>query len=231
MPIVYYGKQEIVYTILINSKLKSHYITVDKDNGVILKGIEITPEKADQLILKKARWILDKLSKLKDVSLEDIVSGSRILYLGKRFYTSVYAKKDLEKAYVEFNYSKFKIYINSDWDNPQDHIKAALDLFYKQKADEKISQRIERLSKKTKLDFNTLKYKKLAKKWGNCSPDNTIVINYEAVKLPFQLIDYLIIHELCHSKVKNHSKEFWALVSKHLPNYKTLDEKMRGAGL
>jgi predicted metal-dependent hydrolase len=231
MPIIYYGKQGIVYTIHINSKLKSHYISVDKDHGVILKGIAITPEKADQLILKKARWILDKLSKLKDVNLDDIVTGSRIPYLGKRFYTSVFAKKDLEKAYVEFNYSKFKIYVNPDWDNPQDHIKAALDLFYKQKADEKISPRIERLSKKTKLEFNTLKYKKLAKKWGNCSPDNTIVINYEAVKLPFQLIDYLIIHELCHTKVKNHSKEFWALVSKHLPNYKTLDEKMSGMGL
>lgn len=231
MPIVYYGKQEIVYKIHINTKLKSHYITVDKESGVILKGKEITPVKADKLVLKKAKWILDKLSKLKQVNQDDIVTGSRIPYLGKRFYTSVFAQKDLEKANVEFNYSKFKIYINPVWDNPQEHIQAALDLFYKQKADEKISPRIEKLAKKTKLEYKSLKYKKLTKKWGNCSPDNTIVLNYEAVKLPFQLIDYLIIHELCHTKVKNHSKEFWALVSKHLPNYKTLDEKMSGIGL
>ena len=231
MPIAYYGKQEIVYSIQINTKLKSHYITVDKENGVVLKGESIAPTQANELILKKAKWILDKLSKLKQISLEDIVTGSRIPYLGKKFYTSIYSKKDLEKAYVEFNYSKFKIYINPEWNNPQEHIQSALDLFYKQKADEKITPRIEKLAKKTKLKYKALKYKKLAKKWGNCTPDNTIVINYEAVKLTFRLIDYLIIHELCHTIVKNHSKEFWALVSKHLPNYKTLDEKMSGMGL
>ena len=231
MPIVYYGKQEIVYQIQINTKLKSHYITVDKGNGVILKGKPVKPETADQLVLKKAKWIIDKINKLKHINLEDIVTGSRIQYLGKRFYTSVYAKKDLEKAYVEFNYSRFKIYINPDWNNPQEHIQSALDLFYKQKADEKISPRLEKLAKKTRLQYKSLKYKKLATKWGNCKPDNTIIINYEAVKLPFDLIDYLIIHELCHTKIKNHSKEFWALVSKYLPNYKTLDEKMSGMGL
>jgi len=231
MPIVYYGKQEIAYTFQINTKLKSHYITVDKDNGIVLKGKSITQEKADQLILKKARWILDKLSKLKTIGAEDIVTGSRIPYLGKHFYTTIFAKNDVDYASVEFNYSKFKIYINPEWDNPQAKIKIALELFYKQKADEKITPRLEKLAKKTKLEYKTLKYKKLAKKWGNCTPDNTIIINYEAVKLPFQLIDYLIIHELCHTKVKNHSKEFWALVSKHLPNYKTIDEKMSGMGL
>lgn len=53
-----------------------------------------------------------------------------------------------------------------------------------------------------------------------------IIINVDAVKLPWLLIDYLIVHELVHTRIKNHSKEFWAEISKYIPNWKELDERM-----
>jgi predicted metal-dependent hydrolase len=55
--------------------------------------------------------------------------------------------------------------------------------------------------------------------------DNNIILN--PVKLPFTLIDYLIVHELCHTKVKDHSRKFWREVSKHMANWKECDEKFR----
>ena len=71
----------------------------------------------------------------------------------------------------------------------------------------------------------------LEKRWGSCTPSNNIIINIDAIKLPFSLIDYLIVHELTHTKIKSHSKEFWAELSKHIPNWKELDEKMYGMRL
>ncbi|MFK7979605.1 MAG: M48 family metallopeptidase, partial [Saprospiraceae bacterium] len=64
------------------------------------------------------------------------------------------------------------------------------------------------------------------KRWGSCTPANNIILNVAAIKLPFSLIDYLIVHELAHTKIKNHSKEFWAEVARHIPKWKTLDAKM-----
>jgi len=52
------------------------------------------------------------------------------------------------------------------------------------------------------------------------------IIDWEVIQLPWSFIDYLIVHELVHTKIKNHSKEFWAEVSKHIPNYKDLDARM-----
>ena len=54
-----------------------------------------------------------------------------------------------------------------------------------------------------------------------------IIINIETIMLPYQLIDYVIVHELCHTKVKDHSRKFWAELSKHLLNWRELDERMK----
>lgn len=72
---------------------------------------------------------------------------------------------------------------------------------------------------------------KFDKRWGSCTSDNKISINVDAIKLPYSLIDYILVHELVHTKIKDHSKEFWAEVSKHLPNWKELDDKMMGMKL
>ncbi len=226
MPEIRYGHIAIDYSIQEKSGLKSHYIIVEKNHGVILKGAPISEEQANKYILKKARWILDKLDLVESVHEGDIVTGSRIPYLGKKYYTEVYFNDHIEKATVEFNHTRFKITVMGS--NTQEEIREALDEFYKEKAAEKITPRIMKWSERTNLTFNQLYYRKQTKRWGSCTPRNNIVINTEAIKLPFSLIDYLIVHELCHVKYKNHSKEFWAEVGKHIKTWKELDEKMKG---
>jgi len=66
----------------------------------------------------------------------------------------------------------------------------------------------------------------MKKRWGSCTKANRIIINIEAMRLPFTLIDYLLIHELCHTKIKDHSKAFWAELSTYVSNWKALDEKV-----
>jgi predicted metal-dependent hydrolase len=87
---------------------------------------------------------------------------------------------------------------------------------------------VENWSEKTGLEYNLLQFRKQTKRWGSCTPRNNIVINTEAIKLPFSLIDYLIVHELCHVKHKDHSKDFWAEVAKYVRNCKELDDRMKG---
>lgn len=230
MPKVQYGHKTISYTILIKESLKSHYITVNKGEGVVLKGKEVSLEKSQQLILKKAKWIIDKLELVKLINEEDIVTGSRIQYLGRKYYVELFINDSLGEVEIDFTESKFKVGLPSRM-NKQDEIKLAFEKFISRKAEEKIAPRVRRWSKKTGLDFNAIRFAKLEKRWGSCTPSNNIVINTEAIKLPFSLIDYLIVHELVHTKIKSHSKEFWAEVSKHIINWKELDEKMYGMKL
>jgi predicted metal-dependent hydrolase len=67
----------------------------------------------------------------------------------------------------------------------------------------------------------------MEKSWGSCTPTNTILLNPEVIRLPYSLIAYVLVYELCHTKVKDHSKEYWAELSKHLANWRDLDTRIQ----
>jgi len=64
-------------------------------------------------------------------------------------------------------------------------------------------------------------------RWGSCSYKNSIVFNYYLSKLPIELIEYVVVHELAHIEHKNHSKKFWDLVEKYLSDVKIRRKKLR----
>ncbi len=80
---------------------------------------------------------------------------------------------------------------------------------------------VDILNEKT-YNYNLVGFelKNLNSKWGHCTHDNKILINLKLLNTDFKILDYVIIHELVHIKVKNHSKNFWKEVSKFCPNYK-----------
>jgi len=154
-----------------------------------------------------------------------------LLYLGKRYYVKVIPAPGVKNASVVFNQSSFKIYINPDSPDRNLSINKALEQFSREKARIKITPRINKWAQLTGLNPKDIKFRKLSKRWGSCSNSNEIIINVDAVKLPFSLIDYIIIHELTHIKHKDHSKEFYREVAKFIPDWKSLDEKISGMDL
>jgi hypothetical protein len=216
----------IKYSIQQRDGLKSHYIEVEKHSGVVLKGKAVPGEVADRLILKKAKWILQKLEVVRAVTHDRVTTGSRLPYLGKSYYTKVVVYPLVDRVGVLFTHSQFVITVRS-LDVDQSEIQAALDLFYRERALEKFRSRVAKLAQRTGFTHQGVQIRKMTRRWGSCTGSNRIILNTEAVKLPYTLIDYLIIHELCHTAVKDHSRAFWSLLARHVPNWKALDERMR----
>lgn len=222
---VQYGPHTIAYTVQERPDLGAHYLSVAQGEGVVLKGPPLPSAQADQLVLKKARWVLAKLELVRAPQPGDIVTGSRIAYLGRQYYTEVIFDATLTKAHVTFNHSSFRIRVNPA-DDVQAAITQALEAFFRAKARQKIMPRLRHWTARTGLACTDLRFRQMAKRWGSCTSENTIILNPEVVKLPFTLIDYVIVHELCHTKVKNHSKDFWAEVAQHCPNWLALDTEL-----
>ena len=91
----------------------------------------------------------------------------------------------------------------------------------------KLKQRIDQLSKQYHFKYNKLFIKNQKTRWGSCSEKNNINLNAKLVNLPMELIDYVIIHELVHTKVKNHSKEFWRTLDTYINNSKKYDKELK----
>lgn len=218
MPSVKYGNTVISYEISEEAHLKNSYIQVEQGMPVLYRTKEVDEAKANKQVLKKAGWVLEKLKLVAEPYIEQIRTGSRIPYLGKKYYTEVFQAKEQRIAYTS---SKFQLYVEAP-----EQVEVLMEQFYRQKCLEKIKPRFNRWVKLTGLKPVKISFRKFEKRWGSCTKDNHIYISTEAVKLPWQLIDYLILHELCHIKYKDHTKAFWKELERWMPDYKERDEKM-----
>ena len=78
------------------------------------------------------------------------------------------------------------------------------------------------------FSYNRVSIKNHKSRWGSCSAKRNLNFNYKILFLPEHVGDYIIVHELCHLKELNHSKRFWDLVGKAVPNYKDIRKQLRG---
>jgi predicted metal-dependent hydrolase len=101
---------------------------------------------------------------------------------------------------------------------------AAIDLV---EAGKKLTSRLKELAEKHGFSYNRVFLKNQQTRWGSCSPKNNISLNMKLVVLPRELIDYVIIHELVHTCVHDHSKRFWSELDKYVGSGKGMARKLR----
>ena len=92
--------------------------------------------------------------------------------------------------------------------------------FYRKQAKVDLPARAQQLSLKLGLKFTGLRIKNQKTRWGSCSAKGNINLNLRLLMAPDDAVDYVIIHELCHLKILNHSAAFWNLVESHCPDYR-----------
>jgi predicted metal-dependent hydrolase len=107
--------------------------------------------------------------------------------------------------------------------------KTLLKQWLMRKAEKHLFSWLRRVSVQLNLPYRTTTIRGQKTLWGSCSSDRNISLNYKLLFLETKVVEYVLIHELCHTIHMNHSAKFWNLVSKFEPNYKTLDESLKQA--
>lgn len=97
-----------------------------------------------------------------------------------------------------------------------------MDLYTKEEFNQIVEETANELIKETGLIPNKIRIRDIKYAWGTCSKNKNITINFKLIKYSKSAIRYVILHELCHLKYMNHSKDFWNLVGKYMPDYKEI---------
>ncbi|EKN42554.1 zinc-dependent protease, partial [Clostridium botulinum CFSAN001627] len=118
--------------------------------------------------------------------------------------------------------NKFMVYINSGIlkEKREVIIKDNLEKFYKEKAVKVLKERTDYYSNILKVAPKNIVIKNQKTLWGSCSSKGNINYNYKIVMAPLKILDYIVVHELCHLVHMNHSKDFWQLVESIIPDFK-----------
>jgi len=94
------------------------------------------------------------------------------------------------------------------------------------KARKKLVSRLNELSEQHGFSYNKVFMRNQKTRWGSCSAKNNISLNMKLVRLPDEMIDYVLLHELVHTRIKNHTNEFWTELSRFVGNAKKVDRRL-----
>lgn len=163
----------------------------------------------EDFINKKAKWIIAKRQEI--LTKPSIFTKDSVSILNKTYKLIISNKTELIEN---------EIYLNKD------NLETSFTAILLNMAKKYLPKRVKDISLSLGLDYGNVKVGKAKTRWGSCSVKNNLNFSCFLLMCDEEVVDYVIIHELCHTKIKNHSSLYWNLVKKYYYNYNELDKKL-----
>lgn len=231
-----YGTTKIDYT-LYSEQRTDIKILVSLENGVeVYAPSKLDPVKLNSLLKKKAAWIYRKLQSINEIKVNiqplEMVSGEKIPYLGRRYRLKVH-RRPVKEADFTFYQGRFIAIVPESWayDRVQIILEDKLITWYRKQAEKKLKQRLTHYQTLFQTYPTSARIRTQHKRWGSCTPDGHIYINWRLIMAPLKVFDYVLVHELAHLTVPDHSPAFWDLVKMVMPDYEVRREWLRVNGM
>lgn len=225
---------EIIQIHIIRSKRKTVCMSVNKDGSVTIKAPRLYPTDAElvSFIEQKADWVLkqrDIQQEREDMKLvRRFETDYSFPYLGEERLVEMQSGK---KNSIAFEDGKIIIKtpycetLEKDYEAPEnaekiEKLKNDLKKWYKKQAFAYISKRVEYYQSIVGVTVNSVSIKSRKSQWGSCDSNGDLTFSWRLVMARPEAIDYVVIHELCHRKHMDHSREFWNEVQKYMPDFK-----------
>lgn len=210
------------YTIRTSAKARNVSLKIRPESGLeVVIPYGFKTKKIPKLLEQKRSWIEKHLDAITEIELPEVLELKAI-------------NTNWQIEYIATNSTQLTLY-----EQPQKQLTIIGDIEHKASCKKLLGKWvqkhaklhlpnwIEKISTATNLTYNNLTIRNQKTRWGSCSAQNNINLNSKLLLLPAELVDYVILHELCHTKHHNHSKNFWDLVERHQPNYYELRKQLR----
>ncbi len=199
---------------IIKSNRKSIALEITKEGKFIVRApYFVTKKQIESFIAKKEAWIIAAQKRQKEnaekYSFGDVFDGKIVKILGDEYFIRLGNKNEITGNIIYLSDAKF--------------LSAVLKNFAK----EYLPERTAVLAEKFGFNYKQIKITSAKTRWGSCGKDNGICYSYRLICADKNTVDYVILHELAHTKEKNHGVGFYALLKKVCPNYKTYEKALK----
>lgn len=227
--------QQTIGFVLQRSRRRSIGFVIADDGLRITAPNWVTLGQVDEAVREKAKWILAKLREWQERKDKLALTGTRWIdggelpYLGKRIVLGLAA--DRRQAFF-----------SGQAQDPQDadtlwlplapgadptRVRDAAQAWLQQRAGDRFGARLAHFLQRTGLTIRRWRLSSAATRWGSCTSDGTIMLNWRLIHFAPDIIDYVIAHELAHLREMNHSHDFWAEVGHILPDFEQAKQALR----
>lgn len=236
MPLKYYAHPAFGDIALKKNKMsKGLRIIIRNSNSITVTfPWHLTYNDAIKFIQEKENWISQNLKKM------EVIGKNRMFLPGETYRTFahelIFTKMEKGNPFIKVDTSTIAVFYTDEemlsTPEVQSHIQLAIERVLKIEAKKYLPPRVEFFANKFGLKYTDISLKKMRTRWGSCSSDGSLNFNIHLMRLPAHLIDYVILHELAHTKHHNHGPYFWKFLdelagrnskalSKEMKNYRT----------
>jgi len=199
---------------------------INNDAALIVRAPFHTSEEVINEVVLKYKERLEKRQKevqLKNLKFnkKEFVNGERFLYLGNDYPLKLVDNREILLNF-ENEFFLSKKYLS--------HAKNIFMIWYKRRAYETISQRVRLYAQKRGFEYNKINITNAQKRWGSCSHQGNLSFAWRLIMAPLPIIDSVVVHELVHLELKNHSKAFWNKMGILDPEYKEHEDWLKNNG-
>lgn len=223
-----HGKKNIEFN-LFHVDRKTLEIAVHPDQTVVVKApLGIDDEAIRTRVARRAGWIIKQQSFFRQFEPRTperrYIGGETHLYLGRHYRLRISSgNRDAVKLNRGFFEIEVKGYASSE------KVKSLLDGWYRDRATAKFRESFDRCwthFEKHSSGKPRMQIKRIRKRWGSLSANRMLTLNADLVRAPWGCVDYVITHELCHLRYKNHDPQFYRFLDKVMPDWEKRKHKL-----
>ena len=222
----------IEYQLLPGTDRQTTDIVIERNGLIAVRPpLRMTPEQVDATVFSKRMWIYRNLADWRDLNatrvIREWVNGEAFPYLGRNYRLLLVGKQDESLKLKE---GRFRLLRSVVATGGKEAAQQAFETFYKEKGQGRLEQRVAYFASKVGVSPGKVQVKEIGYRWASCLKNGDLHFHWKCLMAPVTVIDYIVVHELCHLHHRDHSSAFWNEVDKVLPDYRDRKEWLRQRG-
>ena len=223
--------EDIDITFLTRNSSNSIRISINEVKGVrVFVPLFVSFKSAKSFVVSKINWVKHHVTKIEQLKSEKMIFKPGFIF-NTKLSAIEFKLASTDKIKSKYNNNSIEILIPKNIiiksSNCQLDIRNEIEKVLRKDAKLYLPKRVKYFAEKFDFHYKKVTIKNAKTRWGSCSAINNINLNLHLMRLTDKLIDYVILHELVHTKIKNHQKEFWDLLNIVSGDAKGLDRELK----